>query len=70
MSEETIVTCPLHSGIQADVEQLKTDNEKQWTAIERLQNRLPVWATMVISVLTFLLGASLTYASLVVRASG
>lgn len=66
MDEQTI-TCPLHSGIEADVTQLKTDNEKQWAAIDQLRNRLPVWATAVISVLTFLLGAALTYAALAVK---
>jgi hypothetical protein len=43
---------------------LDIENDKQWDAINQLQNRLPVWATVVISMLTFLLGASLTYAGL------
>ena len=41
---------------------LKEDSEKQWQAIEKLQNRLPLWATMLISVLTFALGCVSTYA--------
>ena len=65
--DEQIVSCPLHSGIKADVEQLQNENEKQWVAIDQLRNRLPVWATVVISLLTFLLGASLTYAGMVTR---
>jgi len=46
---------------------LEINTEKQWAAIEKLQNRLPVWATLVISLLTFLLGAAITYASLAAR---
>lgn len=41
---------------------LEKETEDQWTAINRLRDRLPVWATVVISLLTFLLGCALTYA--------
>lgn len=46
---------------------LEKDNEEQWEVINQLRNRPPVWATAIISLLTFLLGCSLTYAALIVR---
>jgi hypothetical protein len=58
----TIEVCPEHSGISADIRTLKNSDEKQWEAIKNLQNRLPVWATIVLSILTFFLGAAFTYA--------
>ncbi len=59
MNDTTV--CTAHSGLLSDIEQIKASDAKQWLAIEKLQNRLPVWATAVISVLTFLLGAAVTY---------
>ena len=53
--------CEAHSGIVADVKQLQKDTTEQWIAINQLRNRLPVWATIVISLLTFLLGCSISY---------
>ncbi len=52
---------------ETEVIALKESDEKQWQAITKLQNRPPIWATAVISLLTFLLGCSLTYAGLIVR---
>ncbi len=66
--DEQIPICNHHSGIISDIEQIKESDKKQWLAIEKLQARLPVWATTVISILSFLLGAALTYASLAGRA--
>lgn len=43
---------------------LEQSDKQQWTAINQLKNRPPVWATAVISLLTFLLGCSLTYAAI------
>ena len=44
------------------IETLEVETEKQWKAIDRLQNRLPVWASMLISILTFTIGCITTYA--------
>lgn len=44
------------------IKTLEDETEKQWKAIERLQNRLPVWATMLFSILTFAIGCIMTYA--------
>ncbi len=39
-------------------------------SIEKIKNRPPVWATAVISLLTFLLGCSVTYIGLLSRIAG
>jgi hypothetical protein len=56
--------CKLHSGLRTQIDNLKESDVRQWEVITKLQNRLPVWATVVISLLTFLLGCALTYAKL------
>jgi len=50
------------AGHDEAIETLKENDEKQWAAIERLQNRLPLWATTLISILTFAIGCVTTYA--------
>jgi len=57
------------TAIDAEIQNLKDSDIRQWEAIEDLQKRLPVWATIVFSLLTFLLGCSLTYAGLAARLS-
>jgi len=44
------------------IDTLKESDERQWLAIEKLQNRLPLWATTLISILTFAIGCVSTYA--------
>lgn len=52
--------CTVCSGLQADIVTLKESDRDQWTAINALRNRLPLWATGVISLLTFICGGLLT----------
>jgi len=59
--------CKAHSGIDQRLKGLENDTKDQWAAINLLRNRLPVWATIIISVLMFLLGATATYAGLAVK---
>lgn len=59
--------CKAHSGIEERISKVEIDTEKQWKILDQLRNRLPVWATIVISLLTFLLGASITYATFAVK---
>jgi len=47
---------------ESEIKTLKDSDERQWVSIEKLQNRLPIWATTVISLLTFFLGCTTTYA--------
>ena len=66
MTEEAInfEQCQLHSGFEARLTEREKQDEEQWDAINNLRNRLPTWATITISLLTFLLGCSLTFAML------
>lgn len=41
---------------------LKETDEKQWDAIDKIRNRPPIWATTLISILTFTVGCISTYA--------
>ena len=59
--------CQAHSGIVQQLEALEEDRKEQWKSIDKLRNRPPIWATVVIALLTGLLGASATYASLAVK---
>lgn len=51
--------CGVHDEAIAN---LKQDVASQWEAIDKLRNRLPVWATVLIATLTFTLGFTLNYA--------
>ena len=59
--------CKAHSGFGARLTTVEDDTEKQWTVLDKLRNRPPIWATVVIALLTGLLGASATYATLAVK---
>ena len=47
----------------------KSDNE-QWEAINKLRNRLPNWAVLLIATLTGALGWSLHYAATAAKLAG
>ncbi len=55
---------------ETEITALKESDDKQWSAIEKLQNRLPIWATTVISLLTFFVGCTTTYAVMLARLKG
>lgn len=59
--------CKHHSGLVQTIADVKDDTDKQWTEINHIKNRPPVWCTVVIAVLSGLLGSVLTYAALAVR---
>lgn len=61
--------CNHHSGLEARLTEREKQDEDQWMAINALRNRLPTWATIVISLLTFMLGCSVTLAALATRLS-
>jgi len=44
--------CGDHSGHNSRLVSLETSDNRQWAAIDKLQNRPPVWATVVIAVLS------------------
>ncbi|AQT69960.1 hypothetical protein STSP2_03160 [Anaerohalosphaera lusitana] len=49
--------CPHHGEINAEIRNLKASDARQWDVLERVQNRLPVWATTWIGVLMAIAGA-------------
>lgn len=59
--------CKHHSGLVQMIEDTKDDTGKQWTEINRIKNRPPVWCTVVMMVLSGLIGSILTYAALAVK---
>ena len=59
--------CKAHSGLDARIKTVEDETMKQWDVLDKLRNRPPIWATVVIALLTGLLGASATYASLAVK---
>lgn len=48
-------------AIHRDIERHDDQIEKIWDAIEKLRNRLPLWATFAFSLLTFTIGCLLTW---------
>lgn len=61
--------CNQHSMMLQMVKDVRGDTDKQWTEINKIKNRPPVWCTAVIALLSGLLGSVITYAALVVRVS-
>ena len=59
--------CSEHSGMESRMETLEKSDIKQWEAIEKIMNRPPAYVSIVYAILTFLLGASVTYASMAVK---
>ena len=57
--------CKQHSGISQMVKDNKRDNQLQWKEIDRIKNRPPVWCTLVMMVMSGLMGSILTYAALI-----
>lgn len=49
------------AGHEARICELEKDRVDQWSAINSLRNRLPLWATLAISTLTGALGVSLSH---------
>lgn len=63
MKEENF--CSQHSGMVQTLALLKESFLKIEKSVDAIRNRPPVWATALISFLTFLLGCSITYISMV-----
>lgn len=59
--------CKQHSGLLQMIADVRDDTDKQWTEINGIKNRPPIWCTAVIALLTGLLGSVLTYAALATR---
>ncbi len=46
---------------EADIINLQDSDKRQWEILDRVQNRLPNWATFTFSALTFILGSVITF---------
>ncbi|MFA5382047.1 MAG: hypothetical protein WC356_02695 [Candidatus Micrarchaeia archaeon] len=40
----------------SDITNLQESDKRQWDLIQKIQNRLPVWATFVFGILTLIIG--------------
>jgi hypothetical protein len=52
--------CPVGATLTAEVANLKESDEHQWKAIDKIENRVPTWATFLISGLTGAIGVLIT----------
>jgi len=66
-SETHNFCCMEHSGMANELENLKDSDKKQWETLEKVRDRLPNWAVLVISILVGMICVSATYAALAVR---
>lgn len=62
--------CNQHSGLVQAIADVEKDTDKQWTEIDHIRNRPPVWCTAVIAILSGLLGSIITYAAFAVKIAG
>ena len=62
--------CAAGVDLQGRVGRLEQDSDEQWKTINSLRNRLPVWATVVMMVLSGLIGSALTYAAVAAKLAG
>lgn len=66
--------CREHSGIKADIDNLKQSDKDQWehiTAIETaLPKLVPVWITIVLTVMGAITGSALTFAAMMFKFAG
>lgn len=61
--------CKAHSGVAQMVEDVKDDTNKQWEEINKIKNRAPTWCTILLMVMSALMGSILTYAALIGKLS-
>jgi len=57
--------CKQHSRVIQMAEDNKHDNQLQWQELDKIKNRPPVWCTLVMMVMSGLMGSILTYAALI-----
>ena len=55
--------CNEHSGCKTDIANLKDSDKLQWEAINKIQNRLPVWATLLLTVMGGVVGWALAFSA-------
>lgn len=55
------IDCPTGAACTARISSLIESDTRQWEAIDRLRNRLPLWATTTIALLSAASGAMTSY---------
>lgn len=71
MSENDDLSPACNVGVRnvQRIHTLEKESEKQWSAIDKLRNRPPVWVTFVIAGLSAITGSALTFAGIMSRIS-
>ena len=59
--------CEEHSGVCEAIATLKKSDAEQWVVIRKIQNRPPVWTTLLLTVMGGGIGWAFTYASFAVK---
>jgi len=57
--------CKQHSGMVQKLDDCSKDTSKQWLEIDKIKNRAPTWCTILLMVMSGLMGSILTYAALI-----
>ena len=53
--------------METEVDNLKDSDSKQWEIISRIQNRPPVWTTVVLMAFSGITGSALTFAGMLIK---
>lgn len=61
--------CKQHSGLAQSIKDVKDDTDKQWTELNRIKNRPPVWCTILLMAMSALMGSVMTYTALISKLS-
>lgn len=57
--------CQRHSGVEARIEQAEKDIKTIYEILEKVRNRLPLWATFAFSIATLVIGWLLAHKGIV-----
>ena len=55
--------------VETEVDNLKGSDTKQWAIIERIQNRPPVWTTVILMAFSGISCSALTFAGMIIKFS-
>lgn len=58
-------TCLEHSGMEQAIKDTREENQELKQEVKILRNRLPIWASSLISLLTFALGYMVCYIEMI-----
>ena len=58
-------SCLEHSGMEQAIKDSRAENQELKQEVKMLRNRLPLWASSLISLLTFALGYTVCYIEMI-----